>query len=135
LNKGVVSSKEDFKIGAVSIGRGVCPLMNNIKLRSSGKRFRKIYRILHSLFSIFDSMHCTENPIYVFPVNETARPRSQFLNMYPGSVFLFSCNKIGRPILEYINRSQIHECGNWETELYNSVLEITRPQNSNSGIC
>jgi hypothetical protein len=27
---------------------------------------------------------------------------------------------------EYINRSQIHECGNWETEHYNSVLEITR---------
>ncbi len=28
---------------------------------------------------------------------------------------------------EYINSSQIHECGNWETEHYNSVLEITRP--------
>ena len=28
---------------------------------------------------------------------------------------------------EYINRSQIHECGKWETEQYNSVLEITRP--------
>jgi hypothetical protein len=27
----------------------------------------------------------------------------------------------------YVNRSQIHECGNWETEHYNSVLEITRP--------
>jgi hypothetical protein len=35
--------------------------------------------------------------------------------------------KIGRPILGiYLNRSQIHECGNWETEHYNSVLEITR---------
>ncbi len=27
---------------------------------------------------------------------------------------------------EYIHRSQIHECGNWETEHYNSVLEITQ---------
>jgi hypothetical protein len=27
---------------------------------------------------------------------------------------------------EYINRPLIHECGNWETEHYNSVLEITR---------
>jgi hypothetical protein len=27
---------------------------------------------------------------------------------------------------EYINRSQIHECENWETEHYNSVLEIRR---------
>jgi hypothetical protein len=29
-------------------------------------------------------------------------------------------------LIEYINRSQIHECRNWETEHYNSVLEITR---------
>ncbi len=28
------------------------------------------------------TMHCTENPIYVFPRNETAGPRSQFLNAY-----------------------------------------------------
>jgi hypothetical protein len=27
---------------------------------------------------------------------------------------------------EYINCSQIHECGNWETEHYNFVLEIMR---------
>jgi hypothetical protein len=26
---------------------------------------------------------------------------------------------------EYINRSQINECANWETEHFNSVLEIT----------
>jgi hypothetical protein len=39
----------------------------------------------------------------------------------------FSCSRIGRPILEiqYINLSQIYECRNWETEHYNSVLEIT----------
>ncbi len=29
---------------------------------------------------------------------------------------------------EYINRSHIHECGNWKTEHYNSVLEIMRPR-------
>jgi hypothetical protein len=28
---------------------------------------------------------------------------------------------------EYINHSQIFECENWETEHYNSVLEITEP--------
>ncbi len=28
---------------------------------------------------------------------------------------------------EYMNRSQIHECGNWETEHYNSVLKIMWP--------
>ncbi len=29
---------------------------------------------------------------------------------------------------EYINCFQIHECGNWETEHYYSVLKITRPR-------
>ncbi len=34
--------------------------------------------------------------------------------IFPGSVCLFCCTKIGRPIPEYINHSQIHECRNWE---------------------
>ncbi len=32
---------------------------------------------------------------------------------------------IGRPILEIYESLKIYECGNWETEHYNSVLEIT----------
>ncbi len=37
-----------------------------------------------------------------------------------------SCSRIGRLILEiYINLSYINECRNWETNHYNSVLEIT----------
>jgi hypothetical protein len=35
------------------------------------------------------------------------------------------CSRIGRPSRKYINLSQIYECMNWETEQYNSVLEIT----------
>ncbi len=35
---------------------------------------------------------------------------------------------------EYMIRSQIHECGYLETELYNSGLEITRPHSFISGI-
>ncbi len=47
--------------------------------------------------------------------------------IFPGSVCLSGCSKIGRSILGiYINCSQIHECGTWETEHYNSGLEITR---------
>jgi predicted kinase len=43
--------------------------------------------------------------------------------IFLGSVCLFGCSKIGRPI-QGIYTSQIHECGNWEKEHYNSVLEI-----------
>jgi hypothetical protein len=34
---------------------------------------------------------------------------------------------------EYKNRTQIHECENWETEHYDSVLEITRQDSFISG--
>ncbi len=33
----------------------------------------------------------------------------------------------------YINRALIHECGNWKTEHYNSVLEVTRLRSFISG--
>ncbi len=46
--------------------------------------------------------------------------------IFPGLVHIFQCSRIGRPILEiYINLSQIYECRKWETEHYDSVLEIT----------
>ncbi len=32
----------------------------------------------------------------------------------PGSVCLFCCSQIGTPILGTLNRSQTHECRNWE---------------------
>jgi hypothetical protein len=79
-------------------------------------------------------LHCIENPINVFP------------EMKLGGLVPISCihvsvsglyiPRIGLPIWvqqnsqtylswEYINRSQIHECGNGETEHYNSVLKNT----------
>jgi hypothetical protein len=58
------------------------------------------------------------------PRNETVRPRSKFLHSHDRSSVLS---------WEYINRSQIHDSGNWETEHYNSVLEITRPRSLISG--
>ncbi len=56
------------------------------------------------------------------PRNETARasfPISTFMFLwaiyiFPRSVHLFCCSKIGRSIVEIINRSQTHECWNWE---------------------
>ncbi len=77
-----------------------------------------LYTLLHGLWP-----HCTENPIYVwhctasFPI-----PAFMFLwaiYIFPGSVCLFAATK--------------HECGNWETEQCNSVLEITRLRSFISG--
>jgi hypothetical protein len=82
--------------------------------------------------------HCTENPIYVFP-------EIKLRDLVPNSYIHVSVSdlyipRIGMPVLlqadqswEYINCSQIHECGNWETEHYNSVLEITWPRSFISG--
>jgi hypothetical protein len=39
--------------------------------------------------------------------------------IFPGSVHIFPCSRIGGLIPE------IYECRNWETEHYNSVLETT----------
>ncbi len=69
------------------------------------------------------------------PRNETARPCSQFLHyasvsdLYIPRIDLpIWLQQYSRPSWEYKNRSQIHECGNWETEHYNSVLVRTRLQ-------
>ncbi len=65
--------------------------------------------------------------------NETARPHSKFLLSRICERFIYSqgqsASQIGRPILGIysMNCSQIHEWGNWETEHYNSGLEITGP--------
>ncbi len=45
--------------------------------------------------------------------------------IFPGALHIILCSRIGRSILEYINLSQIYGCRNWETEYYDSVLEIT----------
>jgi hypothetical protein len=51
---------------------------------------------------------------------------SVLYSIFPASIHIFPCSRIGRPILEiYISLSQISECRNWETEHYNSILEIT----------
>jgi hypothetical protein len=53
-------------------------------------------------------LHCTENPIYVFPEMKLGGlvsnsyihvSVSDLYTVYPGSVCLSGCNKIGRPIL------------------------------------
>jgi hypothetical protein len=78
------------------------------------------YGVCHCLY-----VHCNENPIYVFPEKELRGlspnfflhihvSRERLIYSHAGSVHIFSCSRIGRPIVEYINRSQTHVCENWD---------------------
>jgi hypothetical protein len=82
--------------------------------------------------------HCTDNPIYVFP-------KMKLRDIVPNSYIHVSVTYLYIPRIGLLfwlqqnrqtnctSHSQIHECGNWETEQYNSVLEITWPQSFISG--
>jgi hypothetical protein len=68
-------------------------------------------------------MHCKEISIYVFPEKELRALSHNFhihvsvSDLYiPTSVppTVLSFSRIGRKIREYINRSQKHECRNWD---------------------
>jgi hypothetical protein len=48
--------------------------------------------------------------------------------LYLWAIYIFPRSASADRLWEYINPSQIHECENWETVHYNSVLEITRPR-------
>ncbi len=58
----------------------------------------------------------------MYPRKGIARPQSPFstfmclwaIYIFPESVHIFFCSQVGRPILEYINRSQTNEWWNWE---------------------
>ncbi len=52
---------------------------------------------------------------------------------FPDRSAYLTAAKLADRSWEYINRSQIHECGNWETDHYNFVLEIRRPHSFISG--
>jgi hypothetical protein len=77
------------------------------------------------------------------PRHKPARPRYQFLHSLYSICerFLYCQNwsaylaaaKYADRSWECTNLSQIHECGNWETELYHFILDIMRPRSFISG--
>jgi hypothetical protein len=76
-----------------------------------------------------DYVHCNENPIYVFLFWEL-RGLSPNFHIHVSVSDLYS-PRIGPHFWllqnrQTVNLSQIYECWIWETEHYNSVLEIRR---------
>jgi hypothetical protein len=76
------------------------------------------YALFYSLISLYQriwtatvclwfELHCNENPIYLFPEKELRRPSVPIFTfmclwaiyIFPGSVQIFSCSRIGRPIM------------------------------------
>ncbi len=53
--------------------------------------------------------------------------------IFPGSVYLFGCSKIGGPILGIHKSLTDTWMWNWQTKHYNYDLEITRPRSFISG--
>jgi hypothetical protein len=78
------------------------------------------------------STHCKENPIFVFLFWKLRSLSPNFhihvsvsdLYSQDQSTYFPAAEPAGQS-WKYINLQRIHECRNWETEHYNSVLEIT----------
>jgi hypothetical protein len=78
------------------------------------------------------SLHCTEDPIYLFPEMQLCGlfPNSYIhvsaSDLYIPRICLHICqlqeNRQSDPGNTYINRSKIHECENWATEHYTVIL-------------
>ncbi len=75
--------------------------------------------------------HCKENPIYALTEKKLRGLSPNFPFMYlwvtyilPRSVHLFSCSRPILGVYSKINRSQKHECRNWDCGLAISFLEI-----------
>jgi hypothetical protein len=79
---------------------------------------------------------CTENMNNIFPeMNLRGLVSNFYIHVSVNDLYISVIGPREDPLWEYIvNRSQIHECGNWETEHYNSALETMRPRSFISGI-
>ncbi len=115
------------------------PLIESGALRITGKTVEEWRRNI--IFRRVKSCTVTKKSDLCIPRIETVWPRSQFLHscicerfifFRDGSASLVAAKQADQS-WEYINLSQLHECGNWETDHYNYVLEITGPRSFISG--
>jgi hypothetical protein len=83
---------------------------------------------------IIQVLHTATKIQFMYSFLGIARPKSQFshscvcerfIYSQDRSTYLAAAKKLDRS-WKYINLSQIYECKNWETEHYNTVLEIRR---------
>jgi hypothetical protein len=93
------------------------------------------------LYCIFPASALYRKSNLYIPKKGIARPKSQFLHSCVCERFIYSqdrstylaAEKSADRSWKYINLSEIYECKNWETEQYNSVLEMRRPHSFISG--
>ncbi len=79
----------------------------------------KLFLICIAFRVLFNSSHCTKNPIYVCPeIKLRGLVPNSYIHVSVSDLYI---HRIGLPIWLQ------HEYAYWETENYNSVLEITRP--------
>ncbi len=84
------------------------------------------YLIFHTCFLCI-SMYTARKIPFMYSFSGIARPQSQFPHSCVCSQdrsTYFPTTEWANRSWKYINFSQIYECRNWETEPYNSVLEI-----------
>jgi hypothetical protein len=92
-------------------------------------------RLFHSLnHHSFQKVHCNENPIYVFlEMKLGGLVPNSYIHVSVSDLYIPRCGlsiwlqKNSWPILVIYKSLTDKECRNWETEHFNSVLEITRP--------
>ncbi len=77
-----------------------------------------------------------KNPITVFPILklDCLFVPNSYINVTVSDLYIPRIQAdLSWKYIQYINCSRIHQCGNWETEHYNSVLEIMRPRSFING--